>query len=211
MRKLVLFLWLLLPVGAAAYHWGPGQEHLRTDHAAAAAARGRDAAELAREVQATQSDQAARKHWADAEAAFTEALGALPAEHVEQGRRLRLERAAAMLQISKLPDARRELLGLVDELEADATVDAQLLADARSTLGNAQYYTTWLLRLEGEPRDVWEPEIEAARQNYKLVAARAEESGDAERSRVEGLNLEAALRLARMDLTELQGLPLPSV
>jgi hypothetical protein len=115
------------------------------------------------------------------------------------------------MQVSKLPDARRELLGLVDELEADATVDADLLADARSTLGNAQYYTTWLLRLEGEPRDVWEPEIEAARQNYKLVAARAEQAGDAERARVEVENLEAALKLARMDLTELQGLPLPSV
>src|SRR5262245_49407364 len=211
MRKLVLFLWLLLPVGAAAYHYGPGQEHLRTDAAADAAARGRAAAAHAREVQAAQGDIAAKGHWPEAEEAFTEALAALPGEHVEQGRRLRLERAAAMLQISKLPDARRELGALVEELEGDPTADAGLLADARSTLGNAQYYTTWLLRLEGEPRDVWEQEIEAARQNYKLVAARAEVSGDAERARVEGENLEAALRLARMDLTELQGLPLPSV
>lgn len=211
MRKLVLFLWLLLPVGAAAYHYGPGQEHLRTDQAAAAAARARAAAELAREVQAAEGDLPARKHWAEAEEAFTVALAALPGEKIEPGRRLRIERAAAMMQISKLPDARRELLGLVDELEADPAVDAELLADARSTLGNAQYYTTWLLRLEGEPRDVWEPEIEAARQNYKLVAARAEQSGDTDRARVEGENLEAALRLARMELTELQGLPLPSV
>jgi hypothetical protein len=211
MRKLALLLWSLLPVGAAAYHYGPGQEHLRSDAAAEAAARARDAARTAREVQAAQGDRAAKPHWAQAEAAYTEALAALPGGHVEQGRRLRLERAAAMMQVSKLPDARRELLGLVDDLEADATVDADLLADARSTLGNAQYYTTWLLRLEGEPRDVWEPEIEAARQNYKLVAARAEESGDGERARVEGENLEAALKLARMDLTELQGLPLPSV
>jgi hypothetical protein len=211
MRKLVLSLWLLLPVGAAAYHYGPGQEHLRTDQAAAAAARGRDAAQCAREVQAAQSDHAAKAHWAEAEAAYSEALAALPGGHVEQGRRLRLERAVALMQISRLPDARDALGVLVEELEDDPTVDAELLADARTTLGNAQYYTTWLLRLEGEPRDVWEPEIEAARQNYKLVAARAEASGDADRARVEGENLEAALRLARMDLTELQGLPLPSV
>src|SRR5688500_17681881 len=166
MRKLVLFLWLLLPVGAAAYHWGPGQEHLRTDQAAAAAARGRDAATRARELQAAQGDLASKAAWAEAEAAFTEALAALPGEHVEQARRLRLERAVALMQISKLPDARQELGVLVDELEADPSVDAELLADARTTLGNAQYFTTWLLRLEGEPRDVWEPEIEAARQNY---------------------------------------------
>lgn len=211
MRKLFLFLWLLLPVGAAAYHYGPGQEHLRADHAAAAAACARDAAELAREVAAAQGDDAARAHWAQAEEAFTEALEALPGALVDEGRRLRLERAVAMMQVSKLPDARRDLLALVDELEADPQADAELLADARSTLGNAQYYTTWLLRLEGEPRDVWEPEIEAARQNYKLVAVRAEAAGDGERARVEGENLAAALKLARMDLTELQGLPLPSV
>jgi len=211
MRKLVLFVWLLLPVAAAAYHYGPGQEQLRVDAAAAAAARARSAAELARKVQADEGDLAAKKHWAEAEAAYTEALGALPGALSDEGRRLRLERAAAMMQVSKLPEARRELLALVDELESDGDVDPALLADARSTLGNAQYYTTWLLRLEGEPRDVWEPEIEAARQNYKLVAARADEAGDADRARVEGENLEAALRLARMDLTELQGLPLPSV
>ena len=58
---------------------------------------------------------------------------------------------------------------------------------------------------------MWEPEIEAARQNYKLVAARAEQAGNAELAATETENLEAALRLARMDLTELQGLPLPSV
>lgn len=211
MRKLALLLWLLLPVGAAAYHYGPGQEHLRTDASADAAASAREAARTARELQAAEGDAAAKSHWAQAEAAYTEALNALPGGHVEQGRRLRLERAMAMMQVSKLPDARRELLGLVDELEADPTVDPDLLADARTTLGNAQYYTTWLLRLEGEPRDVWEPEIEAARQNYKLVAARAEQAGQADRARSEGENLEAALKLARMELTELQGLPLPSV
>lgn len=211
MRKLVLFVWLLLPVAAAAYHYGPGQERVRADAAADAAARARSAAARARSVQAEQGDLAAKQHWAEAEAAYTEALGALPGALGDEGRRLRLERAAAMMQVSKLPDARRELESLVDDLEADADVDPDLLADARSTLGNAQYYTTWLLRLEGEPRDVWEPEIEAARQNYKLVAARADQSGDAERARVEGENLEAALKLARMELTELQGLPLPSV
>ena len=211
MRKLVLFVWLLLPVVGAAYHYGPGQEQLRVDEAAEAAARARESAAVARQLQADEGDLAAKKHWAEAAKAYDEALTALPGALSEEGRWLRLERAKAMMQISKLPDARRELIALVDELEAESDVDPELMADARSTLGNAQYYTTWLLRLEGEPRDVWETEIEAARQNYKLVAARADELGDDERSRVENENLEAALRLARMELTELQGLPLPSV
>ena len=211
MRKLVLFVWLLLPVVGAAYHYGPGQEQLRVDEAAEAAARARESAAVARQLQADEGDLAAKKHWAEAAKAYDEALTALPGALSEEGRWLRLERSKAMMQISKLPDARRELIALVDELEAESDVDPELMADARSTLGNAQYYTTWLLRLEGEPRDVWETEIEAARQNYKLVAARADELGDDERSRVENENLEAALRLARMELTELQGLPLPSV
>ncbi len=211
MRKLVLFVWLLLPVVAAAYHYGPGQDQLRIDAAAEPATRARDAAAEARRVQADKGDTAAKKHWAIASSAYADALAALPGAMGGEGRRLRLEHATAMMQVSKLPDARRDLLMLVEELEEDANVDPELLADARSTLGNAQYFTTWLLRLEGEPRDVWEPEIEAARQNYKLVAARADEAGDAERSRVENENLESALRLARMELTELQGLPLPSV
>ncbi len=34
MRRLVLILWLLVPVGAGAYHLGPGQDHMRLDEAA---------------------------------------------------------------------------------------------------------------------------------------------------------------------------------
>ena len=48
MRKLILFVWCLLPVGAAAYHYGPGQERLRSDDAASASERARDAATRAR-------------------------------------------------------------------------------------------------------------------------------------------------------------------
>src|SRR6266545_4833947 len=44
---------------------------------------------------------------------------------------------------------------------------------------NAQYYMTWLMRLEGYAREDWEPEIEAARQNFSLLAEQAEAKGDA--------------------------------
>ena len=37
---------------------------------------------------------------------------------------------------------------------------------------------TWLMRLEGHSREEWEPEIEAARQTYRLLAERADASGD---------------------------------
>jgi hypothetical protein len=84
------------------------------------------------------------------------------------------------------------------------------LADARASLANAQYYMTWLMRLEGLSRDVWEPEIEAARQTYRLLADQATAGGDDQAAKSQRENLEASIRLARMELSELQGLPLPS-
>ena len=60
------------------------------------------------------------------------------------------------------------------------------------------------------PATKWEPEIESARQNYRMLAETAEQSGQAEVADKQKENLEAAIRLARLDLGELQGLPLPN-
>jgi len=50
MKKAVLIAWLLLPAGAAAYHYGPGQEALRLDDAGEAIERGREAAAKAQMI-----------------------------------------------------------------------------------------------------------------------------------------------------------------
>jgi len=210
MRKLFVFAWLLLPVAAGAYHYGPGQSQLAADKAAAAAERG---AELAREAAAIRSrdgDLPAKGTWFKAEEAFAEALGLLPADHLAEARALRLERAKAQMMVSRLPEARRDLEALVQELVDDPAADPALLVDARGTLANAQYYTTWLMRLEGLSREEWESEIEASRQNYKLLAESAEATGDEAAAEKARADLESSIRLARMDLQELQGLPLPS-
>jgi len=205
MRKLLLTVWCLLPVGAGAYHFGPGQDQLLLDDAG----RKMDAAERhvlrAQELAATEGDAAAAVAWAEAETAWGEALELLPEERVHERRQVRLERAKAQMFLSQLPSANRDLQGLVQELAADPEADAALLRDARRTLANSEYYMTWLLRLEGAGRDKWEPRIESARQNLKLVAG---EAGDESAAVQE--DLEAVVRLARMDLDELQGLPLPS-
>ncbi len=183
MKKAVLIAWLLLPAGAAAYHYGPGQEALRLDDAGAAIERGRAAAAKAREVAAAEGDAAARAHWAVADEAFGEALSLLPKERVAEARSVLLERAKAQMQTSQLPEARVVLESLVDELSAakpgsgEEAAHEALLADARETLANAQYYTTWLMRLEGFARDEWLKEIEASRQNFTLLAAQAAERG----------------------------------
>jgi len=196
MRILLLAAWLLLLPAAFAYHLGPGQTRKVLDVAAA------KLAEADRHV--------AANDYGSAVELYDEALKLLPADRQAEARRIRLERAKAMMLARKLPDAHADLKALVDDLQEAQPADPALLAEARSAQANSQYYLTWLMRLEGLGRDLWEPEIESARQTYKLLAEQAESRGDATAAKKHKEDLESAIRLARMDLSELQGLPLPS-
>ncbi len=196
MRVLFFTGWLLIPVIGAAWHYGPGQERMQLDRAAA--------------ILAQADEAAAAQQWKQADELYEEALRLLPPDRVADARRIRLERAKAQMLAEKLPIAHQELKDLVQELISDPSADQKVLADARESLANAQYYVTWLMRLEGAPREDWEPEIEAARQNFNLLAEQAEARGDSEAARKHEEDLESAIRLERMDLAELQGLPLPS-
>ena len=196
MRKLVLLAWLMLPVLVGFYHAGPGQERALLD-------------DVGRVLKAADGNVAAGQ-WSEAIDNYEQALSLLPADRVAESRRIRLERNKAQMMDKQLPSAHEELKSLVEELKADSTASPELLADARSTLANSQYYMTWLMRLEGQPRDRWEPEIESARQTYRLLAEQSLASGKESSARKHREDLESAVRLARMDLSDLQGLPLPS-
>jgi hypothetical protein len=197
MRIAILLIWLMLPIVAAAYHYGPGQERLVLDDVSTMTA------------QAEQAAQA--EQWAKAEELYGEALKNLPGDgYTHQRRRLRLEQAKAQMNNHKLPSAHDDLSVLVEEMQDDKDADPTLLAEARSAMANSQYYLTWLMRLEGRPREDWEPEIESARQTYKLLAEQSEKSNETKQAKKNREDLESAIRLARMDLKDLQGLPLPS-
>lgn len=195
MRILVLMGWLLLPVAALAYHYGPGQRQTKLDEAGALLAKANAALKAEDHAKAVE--------------AFDEALSALPADRVAARQSARLERAKASMQIGKTPEAQEELRTLVDELSADAKADPKTLAGAREALANASYYVTWLMRVEGFTQDDWEPQVEMARQNYKLLAADASARGDGESAERHLRDLEAAVRLARLDVGDLNGAPLP--
>ncbi len=196
MRKIVIPVWCMVPILVGAYHFGPGQEKLVLDEAAT--------------LLDVAGAHAKAEEWAMADQKYEEALELLPASEIATIRRATLEKAKAQMFISELPLAHRAVKGLVDELVEDTDADPELLADARSTLANSQYYMTWLMRLEGQPRERWEPEIEAARQTYRLLAEQADADGDAAASAKNREDLESTIRLARMELSDLQGLPLPS-
>ncbi len=197
LRILLLTGWLLLGVAAAvAHYFGPGVELQKLD----VVAKNLQAAEL----------HAKSGDYALAVDQYNNALKSLPEGRKTEARQIRIERAKAQLLGKQLPEAHADLTTLVDELAADPAADTAMLAEARATLANSQYYMTWLMRLEGQSRDAWEPEVESARQTYKLLVAQAEQRGDTAGARRHREDLESSVRLARMELAELQGLPLPS-
>lgn len=196
MRILLLMIWLIVPVGALAYHFGPGQAKLQLDSVASL-------------LESAKADVAAER-WGDAQATYEQALGRTPEDQTQLRRELRLEICKAQMMNRQLPSAHESLLSLMEEANADPTTPKSYSQEVRSALASSQYYMTWLLRLEGQPRERWEPEIEAARQNYTLLAEQAAESGDAGQLKIHKEDIESAVRLARMDIGELQGLPLPS-
>jgi hypothetical protein len=196
MRILLLVGWLMVPVGVGLWHFGPGQERVQLDTAA--------------QFLAGAERCAAAGEWTAALAQYDEALACLPAHMVAENRRVRLGKAQAQMHVHELPAANTELTTLVEEMKDDPHADPKLLEEARRALASAQYYMTWLMRLEGQPADIWEPEIESARQNYRFLAEQAAARGDAKALKTSQEDLESSIRLARMELSELQGLPLPS-
>lgn len=196
MRKILFLVWILLPVPVVAYHLGPGQDRITLD----------DVSILLSVADAN----AANQKWAEAVDSYNLALTLLPKEKVAENRLIRLERAKAQMWVKQLPQAHKDLKSLVDEMQDDKNADPKVLTSARAALANSQYYMTWLMRLEGQPKEEWQPEIEAARQTFRLLAETAKKKGDAKAVKKNKEDLESSIRLARMNLTDLQGLPLPS-
>ena len=196
MKKWILSLWLVLPALAVAYHYGPGQRGLVMD-------------EVGLMVRAA-NHYSTQQDWGKTIELCDQTLQTLPEEDVVMRRKVSLEKAKAQMMASQLPNARESLVGLMDEISQDATVEDAFKSDVRQTLASSEFYLTWLMRLEGLSREEWEPHIESARQHYKHLAESATESQKPQQALLHQKDLESTIRLARMDLGDLQGLPLPS-
>ena len=64
------------------------------------------------------------------------------------------------------------------------------------------------MRLELAEKEEWMEPVEKARQNFRLLAEQSAKT-DTKASEEHQKNLEAVVRLSRMDLSELQAQPLP--
>ncbi|HBL48136.1 MAG TPA: hypothetical protein DDZ90_32620 [Planctomycetaceae bacterium] len=195
MRIMMLLCWGLVPCFVGAYHYGPGQAQLKLD-------------EVDQRIKAAQT-AVKLENWDQAVRLYNEALPLVPADRVKEAQKLRLERDKAMMLNGQLPDAYLDLQALLDELQKEPQPDAELVKETRSAMANAEYYVTWALRLEGVGKEGWEPIIESARQNYRLLAENAALTGSKTELIEQQENLEAVIRLANLDLTDLQGMPIP--
>ena len=196
MRKtLLLYCWLLTPIALLAYHYGPGQSGLARDVAAE---------KMGIAQTAEQSED-----WPAAVAAYAEALEKTPVSDTAARWQLRLAHSKARMQIGEIPEAIAEMDGMLAEMEK-ANAPATRQDDVRTNLATAEYYAAWLMRLEGASSAEWMIQAESARQNFRLLAENNLAS-DPAGAIGQQENLEAAIRLQRMDLSELQSLPLPKV
>lgn len=192
-KKLLLCCWLLTPVALLAYHYGPGQAGLARDRAVQ---------DVARAVGLERAED-----WRGAVAAYAEALAKVPMEDREARWQLRMAQSKARMQAGELPEAIADFENLLDDMQKNGA-PAGKSEEARSELATAQYYAGWLMRLESAPTEEWTMQVDSARQNFRLLAEDklSVNPGAAKRHQE---NLEATIRLARMDLSELEGMPLP--
>eukprot|EP01025_Chloroclados_australasicus_P023395 TRINITY_DN23737_c1_g1_i1.p1 TRINITY_DN23737_c1_g1~~TRINITY_DN23737_c1_g1_i1.p1 ORF type:complete len:201 (-),score=29.28 TRINITY_DN23737_c1_g1_i1:215-817(-) len=199
MRRVIVAAWCFVPILFLGFHFGAPGKRLQTldqvDH-------------LIRQAK----HSVAQNDWEVAVEQFDAAMGLVPPEMVTETRQIMLEKCKAQMMAKQLPQAHSNLQAMLDDMLAEPTdqQDDQLIRETRSSLANSQYYMTWLMRLEGEPEERWMPELESARQHYKLISEQLKDKGDAVAAKKFEEDLESSIKLARMDLSELQGLPLPS-
>jgi hypothetical protein len=190
--KLAWVVWALVPVGIGALHMGPGQCLLKRD----AAGESIKNAALA----------AGDGDWMAAAASYAAAREALPDEARDEKLKLAIAEAKALVEAGDFLSAAKQFEELIAQQEASDAPDEAVLKELRTELGEVAYYTAWVMRIEGATADEWKPETEKARQQFRLLSETLDGDADAESFKK---NLEAAIRLEQMDLSELLALPLP--
>lgn len=194
MKRWLLLLWLLVPLPVVVWHYGPGQKWLARDVAGGLIGRAEQAE--------------ARKDWAAAENLFREAAGLVG----DSDSRLKMQLDVGLVRTRYRQGAAVDAIDGIDRILADATFHTQppdQQREARELAGRIHYHAAWVMRLEGAQRDLWLEEAELARQNFRLLSETSLAARQEAYSHLQQTNLETAVRLQRISLTELMARPLP--
>lgn len=199
--KWYMAIWLCVPAFLLAWHYGPGQTYLHRDIAAEHIEQARVAAES--------------EDWESVYISLKDAEAALPAEDRVQKMELQYASAAARIKAGNILEGIEQLQELLDESDntdpgSPKFMDADLKARVRNELASAAYYAGWIMRVhESATPAEWKPEVERARQQFRMLAEDAKAKGDAGKSETYQKNLESTIRLEHMDLSDLAALPFP--
>jgi len=198
-KALVFVAWFLLLPLMLVYQWyGPGEKQIEIDKV------GQEVRNAQRELD--------NENWKEASEKLTAVISKMPKEKVHEIYRLRLEKNKALMKASGLPKAHRDLTEMVEELtekvgDSPTKKQKELLADSKFALANANFFMTWLARREGHARDVWLPYAETARQTFTELEENATNGVE---KKLYSEELEKTIRLSRLDLKQLLGLPIPN-
>lgn len=158
-RKTLVLLWMLFPVGVAAYHFNEGPKQMARERS------------YARLLEIRQLAQAQEPDWEE----IIRRYNALPAELPPDEDplvfyQIRLAICEARLEMLDLATAIEELTGLLQETAALYGENATLTRGVREQLGKAHYHATWVLKTSGASEDEWRPFAERSRQLFRYLA-----------------------------------------
>ncbi len=200
MRKILLLIWLLIPVLIITMHYGPGRKYRALETATRQI-------KHAEQLQAVAETTNAPDDWRRVAEAYRAALALTPPEKKLAAARIKLAAARAQMYQGELVEAINELETLLDDARQE-NLPAAHQNNIRDTLARSQFGAAWVMRLEGSGVGLWTQQAENARQNFRLLAENAIDNNDTHAPDHQK-NLEATIRMSRMDASFIKGLPLP--
>jgi hypothetical protein len=191
MKRFLALLWLLLPLPVVVLHFSRGQQWLDLDRARVLVRQGENAEKSG--------------EWEAADASYRDAARLVATARPELKLRLDLAQIRTRFRKGEAVEAIDLSEGMLNDPSFKAMPE-EFRGEARELAGRIHYYAAWVMRLEGAQRELWMEEAELARQNYRLLVEDFDAAGDPTRHQKD---LESAVQLQRLSLTELMARPLP--
>lgn len=158
-RKTLILLWMLFPVGVAAYHFNCGEKQMMRLRA------------HRRLCDIQQMERQAEPDWPKIIEQYNALTEELPADEDPLVLyQIRLAVCRARVEMLELDTAIEELTRLLQETAAAYGENARITRGVREQLGKTHYYATWVLKSNGAAETEWRPFAERARQLFRCLA-----------------------------------------
>lgn len=158
-RKTLILLWMLFPVGVAAYHFNEGPKQVMRERA------------HGRLLEIRELERVDEPDWPDIITKYSELVQELPPDEDPLViYEIQLAVCEARLEMLDLDLAIQDLTRLLQETAAEYGENANITRGVREQLGKAHYYATWVLKTNGAAETEWRPFAERARQLFRYLA-----------------------------------------